>query len=43
MCDAGENKILVMESIQLEMHLMGPNRGKLMLMTKRSAVGTGKT
>lgn len=42
-CDAGENKVLVMKRIQLEMHLLGPNRGMLMLLTKRSAVGTGKT
>jgi hypothetical protein len=24
MCDAGKNKLLVMEKIQPEMHLMGP-------------------
>jgi hypothetical protein len=43
MCDAGENKLLVMERIQLEIHLLGPNRGMLMPLTKHSAVGTGKT
>ena len=43
MCDAGENKLLVMVRIQLEIHLLGPNRGMLMPLTKHSAVGTGKT
>jgi hypothetical protein len=43
MCDAGENKLLVKEKIQTEMHLLGPNRGMLMLMTKRYAARTGKT
>jgi len=43
MCDAGENKLLVMEKIQPEMYLLGANRGMLMLLTKCSAVGAGKT
>lgn len=42
-CDAGENKLFVMEKIQPEMHLLGPNRGMLMLLTKCAAVGAGKT
>lgn len=43
MCNTGENMLLVMEKIQPEMHLLGPNRGMLMLLTKCSAVGAGKT
>jgi hypothetical protein len=48
MCNAGEikngeNMLFVIEKIQPEMHLLGPNRGRLMQLTKYSAVGAGKT
>jgi hypothetical protein len=43
MCNAGENMLLVMQEIQPEMHLQGPNRGMLMLLTKCSTVGAGKS